>query len=208
MERWVDADLGCSDCLLPALTAMGPKGCSDLCFGQCVTHQDAALGSSLWPPLGSGLCLCEPGLQRANCSATLSLCPCVPWLAGQGDFCSTCCWQQQQQREESRLQWGQWREPPVAGATTGSLSLLASLKEWCGEGLIRGFIQPGAGRGLSHGKLLGAGSPGVGIVLAGCQLGWARQAEFRLSCGGICCCLGSSQALCIPAGDSGAPRAV
>lgn len=75
MERWVDAGHGCSDCLLPVLTAMGPKGRPDLCFGQCVTHQDAALGSSLWPPLGSGLCLCEPGLQRAGGESQWQCCP-------------------------------------------------------------------------------------------------------------------------------------
>lgn len=42
----------------------------------------------------------------------------------------------------------------------------------------------------------GHGSPGLGIVLTGCQLGRARQAEFRQSCDGICRCLGPPR-LCL-----------
>lgn len=204
-------------CLPPACSySHGSKRmlCS-LCFGQCVPHHGAALGSPLWPPPCSGLCpcvgqACRGQEVRARGSAASPSCPCVPvslcLLTGRtGVFAPLVAGSSSRGR---KVAFNEWWEPLVAGATTGSLSLLASLQEWCGEGLIMGFIQPRVGRGLSCGKLLWARSLGMGIVLAGWQLGWVRQAELRRSCSGVCSCLRSSQALCIPAGGSGASRAV
>lgn len=79
--------------------------------------------------------MCGPGLQRAGGESQWQPCPCVPVPTGWQDvgFAPLVAGSSSRGRKVAFSE-GQW-EPPVAGATAGSLSLLASLKEWCGEGL-------------------------------------------------------------------------